>query len=494
MIHEFKNFILRGDNILIAHAGRKVDDAYRAINTYIELGVNDRERQALRDISDVIGAYATALQTAAQMSRRGVPAREIDAAVRIDDGAALAALDVLAEELSRARRAAAGQVYAKVGSLNGFALAAALVLGLTQVVVVLGFLLANRKWLVAPMVSLSGAMHELAGGASATAVPGTDRGDELGEMARAVLIFKENMMRNAELTREQEAGQRATERRAQRIEDLIARFDGQVSGVLGAVASATAELESTARRMSSAAEEASGQVTAVATASSEATANVETVAAAAEQMAASIVEIGRQVQQSATKAQNAVAEAETTNETVQGLAEAASRIGDVVRLINDIAGQTNLLALNATIEAARAGEAGKGFAVVAQEVKNLANQTAKATEEISQQILAVQEETNGAVGAIEKIRSIIGEVNDIATTISSAVEQQGVSTQEIARNVQQAAKGTQDVNQNIESVSKAAGETGSAAGQVLNASQEMARQAEGLRSEVERFLKEIRAS
>jgi len=189
-----------------------------------------------------------------------------------------------------------------------------------------------------------------------------------------------------------------------------------------------------------------------------------------------------------------VAEAETTNQTVQGLAEAASKIGEVVNLINDIAGQTNLLALNATIEAARAGEAGKGFAVVAQEVKNLANQTAKATEEISQQIGSVQAETNDAVGAIEKIRSIIGEVNDIATTISSAVEEQGVSTQEIARNVQQAAKGTQDVNQNIESVSRAAGETGSAAGQVLNASQEMARQAEGLRGEVDRFLNEVRTA
>jgi methyl-accepting chemotaxis protein len=196
--------------------------------------------------------------------------------------------------------------------------------------------------------------------------------------------------------------------------------------------------------------------------------------------------------QSAKIAQSAVQEAEATNETVRGLADAASKIGEVVDLINDIAGQTNLLALNATIEAARAGEAGKGFAVVAQEVKNLANQTAKATEEISSQIGAVQEETTEAVTAIEKIRGIIGEVNDIATTISSAVEEQGVSTQEIARNVQQAATGTQDVNANIENVRKAAGETGVAANQVLNASQEMSRQAEGLRSEVDRFLKEIR--
>jgi methyl-accepting chemotaxis protein len=198
--------------------------------------------------------------------------------------------------------------------------------------------------------------------------------------------------------------------------------------------------------------------------------------------------------QSARISQNAVSEADATNETVQGLAAAATKIGEVVNLINDIAGQTNLLALNATIEAARAGEAGKGFAVVAQEVKNLANQTAKATEEISAQIGAVQSETAGAVTAIERIRSIIGEVNDISTTISSAVEEQGVSTKEIARNVQEAARGTQDVNQNIENVSRAAGETGSAAGQVLTASQDMSRQAEGLRGEVDKFLHEIRTA
>jgi methyl-accepting chemotaxis protein len=177
---------------------------------------------------------------------------------------------------------------------------------------------------------------------------------------------------------------------------------------------------------------------------------------------------------------------------VQGLAEAANKIGDVVSLINDIAGQTNLLALNATIEAARAGEAGKGFAVVAQEVKNLANQTAKATEEISQQIGAVQEETTGAVDAIGKIRSIIGEVNDIATTISSAVEEQGVSTQEIARSVQQAAQGTQGVNESIASVSKAAGDAGAAASQVLGAAGDLTNQSRDLRAAVDGFLERIR--
>jgi methyl-accepting chemotaxis protein len=492
LIHEFKNFVLRGETVRISRVGRKVDDAYRAINTYIELGVNDRERRALDDLRVMVGHYAAALQTVSQLLGRDMSARDIDVALQIDDALALTALDILAEELSLARRSAASQVYVRVGSLSKFALIAALLLGLTQLLVIAGFLFANRKWLVAPMEALSASMHALAGGNSATDIPGTDRGDELGDMAEAVLVFKDNLIRNEELTRERESGLRAKEQRAERIEGLVDGFDGKVSGVLGAVASAATELEHTAKSMSSTAEQASGQATAVATASDQASTNVQTVAVAAEQLSASIAEIGRQVNQSAKIARDATAEMDSTNETVQGLAEAASKIGDVVKLINDIAGQTNLLALNATIEAARAGEAGKGFAVVAQEVKNLANQTAKATEQISQQITAVQEETTGAVGAIKKIRSIIGEVSDIATTISSAVEEQGASTQEIARNVREAARGTSEVNSNIAGVTEVANQAGSAAAQVLASSGELSRQAESLRAQIDVFLRDVK--
>ncbi len=349
------------------------------------------------------------------------------------------------------------------------------------------------RTITAPIARLTAVMDKLAEGDLDVPIE-TGRRDELGEMAAAVQVFKDNAVEKTRLETEQEASKlRTEEEKRHSMLDMADRFERQVKRVVEGVSSSATEMQATAQQMSATAEETTRQSASVAAASDEAAANVQTVAATAEELSASIAEIGRQVNQSAKIAANAVDEVETTNVTVQGLAEAAAKIGEVVELINNIAGQTNLLALNATIEAARAGEAGKGFAVVAGEVKNLANQTAKATEDISAQITAIQTETSDAVGAIERIRGVISEVNEIATTIATAVEQQGASTQEIARNVQQAARGTQDVNQNIESVSRAASETGSAAGQVLGASQEMARQAEGLRGEVEKFLSEVRA-
>ncbi len=357
--------------------------------------------------------------------------------------------------------------------------------------VLLSLLLASR--IVGPLVRMTGAMTLLAGGDQGIEIPSLGSKDEIGEMAQAVLVFKDNALEKRRLEEEQAAtNQRAAESKRQFINELVDNFDRQVKEVVDGVGSAATEMQATAQQMSATAEETSRQSTNVATASEQATANVQTVAATVEELSASIAEIGRQVSQSAMITGNAVVEVESTNATVLGLAEAANRIGAVVTLINDIAGQTNLLALNATIEAARAGDAGKGFAVVAQEVKNLANQTAKATEDISRQIASVQEETADAVDAMRKINGIITEVNDISTTIASAVEEQGLSTRDIAHNVHQAARGTQDVNDNISSVNKAAGETGLAAGHVLGAAQKMSRQAEGLRGEVDGFLAEVR--
>jgi methyl-accepting chemotaxis protein len=368
-----------------------------------------------------------------------------------------------------------------------------LLLGVGLVTSVASFVIVARL-VVGPLKGMTMAMSLLADGDKTVDIPDADKKNEIGDMAKAVLVFKQNMIRNDELQAEQDAERAAKEQRAERVASLTDDFDAKARDVLQMVSSAATELQQTAGSMSATAEQTNQQASAVATASNEASANVQTVATAAEELSASIAEIGRQVNQSAKIAANAVQEAARTNEAVRGLDEAAQRIGEVVTLINDIAGQTNLLALNATIEAARAGEAGKGFAVVAQEVKNLANQTAKATEEISAQISSVQEETRDTVTAIDSIMQVITEISDISTTIASAVEEQGVSTKEIARNVQQAAQGTQEVNSNISGVTQAASSTGAASTQVLDSAGQLSTQAESMRAEVEKFLADVRAA
>jgi len=283
-------------------------------------------------------------------------------------------------------------------------------------------------------------------------------------------------------------------RRGKRLDELMQDFEAKASGMVGQVATAASQLQATAKTMTGIAGEATHQSASVAAAAEEASVSVQTVAASAEELSGSIAEISRQVAHSAQIASKAVADAERTDRIVNALAEGAQKIGDVVSLINNIAGQTNLLALNATIEAARAGDAGKGFAVVATEVKSLASQTARATEDIAQQINHIQSATKEAVTAIQGIAATIGEVNSIAATIAAAVEEQGAATQEIARSVQQAASGTSEVGSTIAKVSQGANETGAAAGQVLEATGSLSTQAEALRTEVTTFLANIKAA
>jgi methyl-accepting chemotaxis protein len=351
-----------------------------------------------------------------------------------------------------------------------------------------------RSGVTGPLSALGGVMESLAGGKLEAEVPGADRKDEVGEMARTVQVFKDNALRVREMEREQaEAKARAEADRKRGMLEMADRFESAVMGLVKGVSSQSSEMQATAQAMSAGAEQTSAQAATVAAAAQQATANVQTVASAAEELSSSISEISRQVSEAATVSNTASEETARTNAMVEGLAQAANKIGEVVSLINDIASQTNLLALNATIEAARAGDAGKGFAVVAGEVKNLANQTARATDEISSQIGAVQEETRRAVEAIRNIGTVIDQVRQISSGIASAVEEQGAATAEIARNVQEAARGTQDVSANIEGITRTAGETGASAAEVLAASGDLAKNSEFLRAEVSRFLDGVRA-
>jgi methyl-accepting chemotaxis protein len=374
-------------------------------------------------------------------------------------------------------------------AVMGLVVVAAVAVVLTLLI---GFLLARN--IGQPVAAMATAMTKLAGGDMSAAIPGNGRRDEVGDMAGAVLFFKDNMEKTVGLAAEQRAEQARKEQRQKTVEDYIRAFDQTVTGTLGTLSNSTDDLKATAHSMANTATETNAKATAVATASEEASTNVQTVASAAEELSASIAEISRQVSESSRISAEAVSEADRTNQRVQVLSDAAQKIGDVVKLINAIAGQTNLLALNATIEAARAGEAGKGFAVVASEVKNLATQTAKATEDIAAQVTAIQGATGGTVEAIRGIAQTIGRINEIATGVASSVEQQGAATQEIARNVQQASAGTQEVSSNIAGVTQAAGQTGDAAERVLGATTELARQGESLRAEVSQFLASIRAA
>ena len=347
-----------------------------------------------------------------------------------------------------------------------------------------------------PLAAMTKAMRDLAGGNLEIVLPGLGRHDEIGEMAGAVENFKQRAIERARLRAEQQEAQAqaaAAERRAE-MRRLADQFQATVGGIVDAVSSAGTQLEASAASLTETADNTLELSGVVASASEEASSNVRTVATASDELSTSVNEIARQVQQSSRIATDAVHQAERTDARIAALSEAAQRIGDVVKLITAIAAQTNLLALNATIEAARAGEAGRGFAVVAQEVKALASQTAKATDEIGSHIAGMQAATRESVAAIKEIGATINGVSDIAAAIAAAVEQQGAVTQEISRNVQQAAHGTAQVARNIADVNRGASETGSAASQVLASARSLAREGTHLKIEVEKFLTSVRAA
>ena len=346
-----------------------------------------------------------------------------------------------------------------------------------------------------PVTELTDQMAALARGDLEIEITGTDRKDEIGKMGSAVLVFKQNAQEVKRLEAEAEAAEeRARQEKREATNRLADDFSASVGAVVHALSAAATQLTASAKQMAGTAQQTSDQSGIVASASEQASANTQTVSAAAEELSKSIVEISRQVSESTRISTDAVAKAGTANEKISGLVQSAQRVGEVVELITDIAEQTNLLALNATIEAARAGDAGKGFAVVASEVKNLANQTAKATDEIAGQVQAIQSATDEAVSVIRSITNVINQISEISSTIAAAVEEQGAATQEIARNVEQAAEGAASVNRTIQDVSTAADETGRSAESILGAANDLSGQSEALKAAVDTFLHRVRTA
>ncbi|MEH2494773.1 methyl-accepting chemotaxis protein [Bradyrhizobium sp. AZCC 1678] len=395
------------------------------------------------------------------------------------------------------RDAALAEAGERVGAARDVALTMLALAGLAVMAllgVLAGVTVMLRRRVITPLATLTGAVGDLAAGRHDVTIPTVERADEIGAMAGSLQVFKDALIAKKAADEAAAVEADAKIRRGQRVDRITGDFEAMIGQIVEIVSQASTELEASAGTLTATAERSEELATMVAAASEEASTNVQSVASATEEMASSVNEISRQVQGSARIAGEAVEQAQKTNDRVAELAKAAARIGDVVELINTIAGQTNLLALNATIEAARAGEAGRGFAVVASEVKALAEQTAKATGEISQQISGIQAATQESVGAIKEIGDTIGRMSEIASTIAAAVEEQGAATQEISRNVQQAAHGTQQVSSNIADVQRGASETGSASAQVLGAAKSLSGESDRLKREVGKFLSSVRAA
>jgi methyl-accepting chemotaxis protein len=464
-----------------------VDRASAAIAALEKLELPGAVRASIAPVKAALAAYVTSFQSASAIIKiSDLFEKEMRPQIIELSAAADTAAASLRSESGAVRKQTEETIAASISTQEIMAGLGLLIGGL------IAFLVARS--IIRPVSAMTTAMEKLAGGDTAVDIPSRDSTDEIGAMAKAVEVFRQNALERVRLESAQaETERRAAEARKAEMQRLAASFEAAVGNIVNSVSSASTELEAAATTLMQTAATTQQLSTVVAGASEEAAANVQAVASATEELTSSVSEISRQVGESSRIASEAVNQAQQTDARINELSQAASRIGEVVKLITAIAEQTNLLALNATIEAARAGEAGRGFAVVAQEVKALAAQTAKATDEISTQIAGMQTATQVSVGAIKEIGTTIGRISDIAASIASSVHQQGAATEEIARNVQQAASGTTQVAANILEVNTGAGETGSASSQVLASARALSGEGNRLKIEVDRFLVTVRA-
>ena len=468
-------------------------DFEKAANAYRPLIASPTERGLVDQLEQHWQEFIAASEEVRSHAMKGdlAAAKEINAKKVVQVGRAmdkaLAGLVALNDKGAEAAGERAEATYWRAIYLMSVLLLGALVFGIGSAVLVSQDIRRSIKSILNPM-------SRLVDGELSVEIPSQGDATEIGRIATALQAFKQALLAKKASDEAVNAEKAVNLARAQRISSATLDFETLIGELVGSLASSSTELEASATTLSSTADHAQDLATKVAGASEEASTNVQSVASATEELSSSINEISRQVQESARMAMAAVDEANKTNGRVEQLAKAASRIGDVVELINAIAGQTNLLALNATIEAARAGEAGRGFAVVASEVKALAEQTAKATSEICQQIVDIQSATQDSVGAIKEIGGTIEKLSEISSAIAAAVEEQGAATQEISRNVQQAAHGTHEVSSHVSDVQRGASETGLASSQVLSAAKSVASESVRLKSQVESFLEAVRAA
>lgn len=482
-------FQLTGDEALMVHVMRSTDETGAALKAALVAARTDAERKAITELAGIVERISKVLEEIVNIEE--VKTRTVRLRTNLIASEIMELLDAAVATGTASSAESDALAQAQMDNASKIAMA----IGLGVMLILLGSALISMFSIARPIRRIGDVLLELANGNKAVDIPYAQRGDEVGDAARAAATFRDQLIRMEQLEAEQKEVERhSNETRKAEMHQLADRFEAAVGNVLESVTRAATDLEAAAGTLTGTAESTQALSGNVARISEEASSNVHSVAAASDELSSSVNEIARQVQESTRIANEAVVQAQQTDSRIGDLLLAANRIGDVVKLITAIAEQTNLLALNATIEAARAGEAGRGFAVVAQEVKALAAQTAKATDEIGGQISAIQNATKDSVSAIQEIGSTINRISEIATAVAAAVEEQGAATQEISRNAQQAAEGTTMVASNIADVNRAATETGSASSQVLASAQALAQEGSVLKQEVSRFLTTVRAA